>query len=125
MPAATAAAVIEPAPSRAAETPPLESVPENAATGDTIDAPIEDGTAELPVLSLLPDQGRRIADVVEPDAVAAARALSNVRAAIASLDDTANSKPPTVSPLPELSLLPGRPQRSPQAWCPRPGSRAS
>jgi hypothetical protein len=93
----------------------------SAATDDTIDAPvlatpaavevtaevtaapeppIEDGTAELPALSLLPDQGRRIAATV--DVEAATRSLSNVRAAIASLDDTASSKAPTVSPLPEL-----------------------
>ena len=58
---------------------------------------------ELPALSLVPDEGRRIdaPRTRKDDGEAAARALSNVRAAIASLGDTTTNAP-TIAPLPEL-----------------------
>jgi hypothetical protein len=92
-----------PSPSTAASPPPVT----------VQEAPLQDGTALLPALSLVPDAGRRIAQVtpaqVTPaktapardDTDAAVRALSNVRAAIASLGDT-STRAPTLSPLPEL-----------------------
>ena len=54
-------------------------------------------------LALVPDEGRRVADLAQSahENVAAAHALSNVRAAIASLDDTGASVP-TLVPLSEL-----------------------
>ena len=54
-------------------------------------------------LALVPDEGRRVAELAQSarENEAAAHALSNVRAAIASLDDTGASAP-TLAPLPEL-----------------------
>ena len=62
--------------------------------------------AAAAALALLPDQGRRIpegqeAQAVEPEQDAAARSLNDVRAAIASLDDT-SGRAPVLHPIPEL-----------------------
>jgi hypothetical protein len=59
--------------------------------------------AEAPSLPLVPDEGRRVSELaaVTQENDAAARALSNVRAAIASLDDSTTNTP-TLSPIPEL-----------------------
>jgi hypothetical protein len=56
-----------------------------------------------PALALMPDEGRRVSALpaAARKSEAAALALSNVRAAIASLDDT-NASAPTLAPLPEL-----------------------
>jgi len=93
-----AAVTAPPSPAHAASPPPA-TAPE---------APLQDGTAILPALSLVPDAGRRVAQEApiqatpaKDDTDAAARALSNVRAAIASLGDT-TTRAPTLSPLPEL-----------------------
>jgi hypothetical protein len=58
---------------------------------------------EAPPLTLMPDEGRRVSEIaaITQENEAAARALSNVRAAIASLDDSTTSTP-TLSPIPEL-----------------------
>jgi len=56
-----------------------------------------------PSLALVPDEGRRVAELAQSahENDAAAHALSNVRAAIDSLDDT-GARAPTLVPLPEL-----------------------
>jgi hypothetical protein len=106
------AAVAPPAMSAPPPAPPSAAVlessaimpvaPVEASAVPATDSAVIDGTAELPALSLLPDAGRRVeAATGTEDAEAAARALSNVRAAIASLGDTATSAP-TLAPLPEL-----------------------
>jgi hypothetical protein len=58
---------------------------------------------EVQPLTLLPDEGRRISEfaAITQENEAAARALSNVRAAIASLEDSTTNTP-TLSPIPEL-----------------------
>jgi hypothetical protein len=54
-------------------------------------------------LALLPDAGRRIPDspILKPEIAGAARSLNDVRAAIASLEDT-SERAPTLRPIPEL-----------------------
>jgi hypothetical protein len=54
-------------------------------------------------LALVPDQGRRMPEVAipKPEVVAATRSLNDVRAAIASLEDT-SERAPLLRPLPEL-----------------------
>jgi hypothetical protein len=61
-------------------------------------------------LALVPDQGRRIAEgqSVKPEHEAAARSLNDVRAAIASLDDT-SGRTPVLHPIPELKPLASAP----------------
>lgn len=107
--ATTPAAPVAPAPAAAvsANTARVEAaLSQTPATATTAaDQPV-DGAVEVPALSLVPDEARRlpnagVAKNKKEDVDAAARALSNVRAAIASLDDTA-SRAPTLSPLPEL-----------------------
>jgi hypothetical protein len=58
---------------------------------------------EATTLSLIPDEGRRVTELaaITQENEAAARALSNVRAAIASLEDSTTNTP-TLSPIPEL-----------------------
>jgi hypothetical protein len=96
--AATAAAPAEPV-ARAAP-PVAESAPEHSPTPSSSPAPTP---LDTQALSLIPDEGRRVADLLDvaSENQAAARALSNVRAAIASLDDT-TTRAPTLLPLPEL-----------------------
>ena len=59
-------------------------------------------------LALLPDEGRRIPDspILKPEMVGAARSLNDVRAAIASLEDT-SERAPTLRPIPELKAASG------------------
>src|SRR6202162_778990 len=94
---------------------PVASTPPSAATA----APAEaiDGALELPALSLVPDEGRSLGDTrlsQTTDNDAAARALRNVRAAIASLGETSPSAP-TLSPLPELKPAPQATAAAPAA----------
>ncbi len=104
-PVAAAAAVDVPA---AMDVPAAVVAPATAAA--VVAAPMVAATVEVAAsppeataLSLLPDEGRRVIELaaITQENEAAARALSNVRAAIASLEDpTANT--PTLSPIPEL-----------------------
>jgi hypothetical protein len=98
-PVAPAAAVDVPAPTAAAvAAAPVVAAPVVAAAVEVPASPVE-----APPLSLMPDPGRRILELaaITQENEAAARALSNVRAAIASLDDSTASTP-TLSPIPEL-----------------------
>jgi hypothetical protein len=107
--AATAAAPAEPvaraAPpvAESAPEPVAASSPEHSPTALSSPAPTPPDTQAL---SLIPDEGRRVADLLDvaSENQAAARALSNVRAAIASLDDT-TTRAPTLLPLPELQPM--------------------
>jgi hypothetical protein len=99
---ADAAASVEGSPAAtvamATPAPAPMAVPVVAATVEVPAPPVE-----APPLSLLPDEGRRVSEfaAITQENEAAARALSNVRAAIASLDDSTTSTP-TLSPIPEL-----------------------
>ena len=115
-PAPVPAAVAPPAPVAPAAVAPAPVVPAPVVAAPVVAATVEVPAPpdEAPPLSLMPDPGRR---VLEPTAIsqeneAAARALSNVRAAIASLDDSTTSTP-TLSPIPELK--PAVVARSPAA----------
>jgi hypothetical protein len=68
-----------------------------------------------PALALLPDEGRRVSAAHEaaPEHEAARHALSNVRAAIASLEDTGSA--PTLAPLPELKAATRAASATPEA----------
>jgi hypothetical protein len=104
--AATAAA---PAESAASAAPPVaESAPAPVAASSPEQSPTASSSPvptplDTQALSLIPDEGRRVTDLLDAasENQAAARALSNVRAAIASLDDT-TTRAPTLLPLPEL-----------------------
>jgi hypothetical protein len=66
----------------------------------------EQARAAAAALALLPDESRRILEnpegqTVNPEQAAAARSLHDVRAAIASLDDT-SGRAPVLHPIPEL-----------------------
>ena len=65
-------------------------------------------SANSAALALLPDEGRRIPDsaILKPEIAGAARSLNDVRAAIASLDDT-SERAPTLRPIPELKAASG------------------
>jgi hypothetical protein len=98
--------VAEPAEAAAKPVAP-QSAPLEVTSG-VIDAspvaPVAHGAAEVPALSLVPDDEPRVEKTPRAnheDDDAATRALSNVRAAIASLGDT-NASVRTLSPLPEL-----------------------
>ena len=110
------AAVDAPAPAAMAPpiaAAPIAAAPVVAAATELPAAPVEASPVEAPAaaaarveapsLSLVPDEGRRISELaaIMQDNEAAARALSNVRAAIASLEDSTTSTP-TLSPIPEL-----------------------
>ena len=88
----------------AASAPVTASVPVTESVPVAQSAPSAESTplAE-PALALLPDEGRRVSALpaAAHKSEAAALALSNVRAAIASLEDT-NASAPTLAPLPEL-----------------------
>ncbi len=97
-----AAAMSEPPPMR--EAPVMREIPGMPAVAVMLAAPVAPAAAAAAPaeLALLPDEGR-----ATPSATSAAErdgavlALSNVRAAIASLEDTDTSAP-TVRPIPEL-----------------------
>jgi hypothetical protein len=89
-------------------TPVVEATPSAIALATTIAAPAAAAApaATLDELSLVPDQGRRVSEAdVARENEAATRALSNVRAAIASLDDSTTATP-VLAPLPELKPAP-------------------
>jgi len=84
------------------------SVPAVAAAA--VSGPVVAATPEVPAsppqapsLTLVPDEGRRVSELaaITQENEAAARALSNVRAAIASLEDSTTNTP-TLSRIPEL-----------------------
>jgi hypothetical protein len=79
------------------------SAPAVAASAVVVPVELAVSPPEAPPLTLMPDEGRRVSElaVVTQENEAAARALSNVRAAIASLDDSTTNTP-TLSPIPEL-----------------------
>jgi hypothetical protein len=93
---AHAAASVEGSPAATVDVP--KPGPAVAATVEIPASPVE-----VPPLSLMPDEGRRVSEfaAITQENEAAARALSNVRAAIASLDDSTTNTP-TLSPIPEL-----------------------
>jgi hypothetical protein len=100
--AATAAAPAEPV-AKSAPEPLAASSPEQSPAASSSPAPTP---LDTQALSLIPDEGRRVADLLDvaSENQAAARALSNVRAAIASLEDT-TTRAPTLLPLPELQPM--------------------
>jgi hypothetical protein len=97
--AAAAQGVAVAAPISAAEVAPaqLEPLP-----GSTPAATVADAA-----LALVPDEGRRMPEgaILKPEVVAAKRSLNEVRAAIASLEDT-SERAPLLRPLPELKPAP-------------------
>jgi hypothetical protein len=90
-PAPMPAAVVADAAVSAASTEASSHAAEAADSGNTA------------ALALLPDAGRRIPDspILKPEIIGAARSLNDVRAAIASLEDT-SERAPTLRPIPEL-----------------------
>lgn len=88
--------------------------PEPVAAPAAMAAPVAASAPET-ALTLLPDEGRResasYASAREHEA--AAHALSNVRAAIASLEDTGSA--PTLAPLPELKAATRNATTTPEA----------
>jgi hypothetical protein len=74
-------------------------------TATAADAAVSGNTAAL---ALLPDEGRRIPEspILKPEIIGAARSLNDVRAAIASLEDT-SERAPTLRPIPELKPAAG------------------
>jgi hypothetical protein len=97
-----AAASAEVTPAAAVKVPAAVIAPPAApAVAATVEAPLL--PPEAPSLTLVPDEGRRISELaaITQENEAAARALSNVRAAIASLEDSTTNTP-TLSPIPEL-----------------------
>ena len=75
-----------------------------AIAGDTVSVSIkESALLDAAALALVPDEGRRIPEgqILKAEIVAAARSLNDVRAAIASLDDTSEGAP-VLRPIPEL-----------------------
>ena len=96
------AASAEGTPAAAVDAPAAVIAPVAApVVAATIEAPVS--PPEAPSLTLVPDEGRRVSELaaITQENEAAARALSNVRAAIASLEDSTTSTP-TLSPIPEL-----------------------
>jgi hypothetical protein len=101
-PAASIADAATPVPAAAAESaPPAATAPTSIATPTATQS-----------LSLVPDEGRRVSEEllsITQDNEAAARALSNVRAAIASLEDSTTTTP-TLLQIPELkAAVPAKP----------------
>jgi hypothetical protein len=95
---------LEPAPaSAAAAAGQAEPMVASAAVNTTAARPAEAAPADGAALALLPDEGRRLPEghAAKPEHGAAARSLHDVRAAIASLDDSAERAPP-LRPIPEL-----------------------
>jgi hypothetical protein len=74
-------------------------------TATAADAAVSGNTAAL---ALLPDEGRRIPErpILKAEIIGAARSLNDVRAAIASLEDT-SERAPTLRPIPELKPAAG------------------
>jgi len=77
------------------------------AAGDTVRVPISEAALrEAAALVLVPDQGRRLPEgqMLSPEHTGATSSLKNVRAAIASLEDT-SERAPVLRPIPELRPL--------------------
>ena len=88
--------------------PELTLLPERAAQSELEPKP---ELAVQPELALLPDAGRRLPSAtlelrLQPTSGEAAHSLTNVRAAIASLEEQ-TATAPTLRPLPELKAAPG------------------
>ena len=88
--------------------------PEPVAAPAAMAAPVAASAPET-ALTLLPDEGRResASHASAREHEAAAHALSNVRAAIASLEDTGSA--PTLAPLPELKAATRNATTTPEA----------
>jgi hypothetical protein len=116
--AAAAQARSAPAPAAHASAAPARPDPQPAPmpAADAADAVVSEAATEAgshaaeaadsgntAALALLPDEGRRIPDspLLKPEIIGAARSLNDVRAAIASLEDT-SERAPTLRPIPEL-----------------------
>jgi hypothetical protein len=71
--------------------------------GTTVSVSTRSELLQDAALALVPDQGREMPEgaILKPEVVAATRSLNDVRAAIASLDDT-SERAPLLRPLPEL-----------------------
>ena len=98
------APAVAPTSAVAQSKPALEAEPVADAKAVVEAVPVaESAPAPESVLALVPDEGRRVtaAHATGHENEAAARALNNVRAAIASLEDT-GAGAPTLAPLPEL-----------------------
>jgi hypothetical protein len=91
------AAVVADAAVSAAATVPAAATEASSHAADSADS------GNTAALALLPDEGRRIPDstILKPEIAGAARSLNDVRAAIASLEDT-SERAPTLRPIPEL-----------------------
>ncbi len=102
--AAVSAPAVEPAPNVGTASA-IETAAEPAAA-----VLAEEALAAAAALVLVPDEGRRIPEgaTAKPEHDAAARSLHDVRAAIASLDDT-SGRTPVLHPIPELKPLAGAP----------------
>jgi hypothetical protein len=114
---AAAAQTIAPAP--IAPTPIAPTLPPapavETATEPSASVLAEEAHAAAAALALMPDAGRRIPDGdgaarerAESEQHGAARSLHDVRAAIASLDDT-SGRTPVLHPIPELKPVAGAP----------------
>jgi hypothetical protein len=98
--------------------PQLDSTPAAAAaataTADaetTVRVSIKDSALlDAAALALVPDEGRRTHDaqIIKPEHAAASRSLNEVRAAIASLEDS-SERAPVLRPIPELKPAGGVP----------------
>jgi hypothetical protein len=101
---AAAAQPIVPKPAVSAETAAEPTATVAVAVAAAPAAPIDAAPA------LVPDQSRRMVEdqSVKPEHEAAARSLNDVRAAIASLDDT-SGRTPVLHPIPELKPLASAP----------------
>jgi hypothetical protein len=97
--APTVAAVAPPAAVAAAAAAAAAAVAAAPAVADDVD-----GTrVSVSALALVPDPGQRMPEgaILKPEVIAATRSLNDVRAAIASLEDT-SERAPLLRPLPQL-----------------------
>jgi hypothetical protein len=119
--AAAAQRLASAAPSTASEVAPaqlepqLDSTPADAVPAateaaaaayaeSTVRVSIKDSALlDAAALALVPDEGRRLPDgqIIKPEHAAASRSLNDVRAAIASLEDT-SERAPMLRPIPQL-----------------------
>jgi hypothetical protein len=91
------------APTVAAVAPPAAVAAPAAAAAPAVADDVEGTRVSGSALALVPDPGRRMPEgaILKPEVIAATRSLNDVRAAIASLDDT-SERAPLLRPLPQL-----------------------
>jgi hypothetical protein len=103
----TPAAALPPQMEARLPAPTAVPVAETAAAADTertVRVSIKDSALlDAAALALVPDEGRRMRDaqIIKPEHAAASRSLNEVRAAIASLEDSSD-RAPVLRPIPEL-----------------------